>query len=366
MRIGILTHYSVASHGAYLQLYAMTRILEQLGHTPYVLTYAKNYDFADESANKFKLSPKNIPWLVTHYLRDTGVGNCMFQVKKQRALKAFGRNTFEYRHYAERGLEAAVIGSDEVFSLQYGANPMMYGHGVGARRVVAYAPSFGQTTLDDIEAYREKALISSGLASLDALSARDSHTKELAELLSGKKVPVVLDPALLYSFATEIADIGDAPIEEPYIVVYAYTSNMNDETRVSQIRAWAHDHGCKTISLEGYHAWCDRNVAVDPVSMLAWFAHAAAVVTDTFHGTIASMISGAQPAIYTRSTNATKMRFLVQQLGLEGRLTDDLRTLSDVLDGEPLNHATVWNKIAPLRERSLDWLGNALQGGFDG
>ena len=50
MKIGILTHYNVSSHGAYLQLYAMSRILQERGHEPFVLTYRKNFDFAEEDA----------------------------------------------------------------------------------------------------------------------------------------------------------------------------------------------------------------------------------------------------------------------------------------------------------------------------
>lgn len=45
MKIGILTHYTVNNQGAQLQLAAMCEFLQQLGHTPVVLTYEKNFDF---------------------------------------------------------------------------------------------------------------------------------------------------------------------------------------------------------------------------------------------------------------------------------------------------------------------------------
>lgn len=52
MKIGILTHYDVNNQGAQLQMYALYSKLEELGHTPKVLTYSKNYDFKMEERLK--------------------------------------------------------------------------------------------------------------------------------------------------------------------------------------------------------------------------------------------------------------------------------------------------------------------------
>ena len=48
MKLGILTHYNVSSHGALLQMYALQCELKQLGHDVYILEYSPNYDFIDD------------------------------------------------------------------------------------------------------------------------------------------------------------------------------------------------------------------------------------------------------------------------------------------------------------------------------
>lgn len=49
MKIGILTHYQVESHGACLQHYALTHYLQALGHDVYVLSCHINIDFANDN-----------------------------------------------------------------------------------------------------------------------------------------------------------------------------------------------------------------------------------------------------------------------------------------------------------------------------
>ena len=356
MKIGILTHYNVASHGAYLQLYAMHKTLEGLGHEPYVLTYVKNYDFATgDEARKFQVGFKSVSFYLKRYLIDTGFANCAFQAKKQRELRSFGSRTFSYRPYALEGLDAAVIGADEVLSLQYGVNYMMYGHGVGARNTFAYAPSFGQTDMERIERFHVRELMTSGLASMQGVSARDEETAKLIERLCGREPRIVCDPALLYGFERERASFGECPIEKPYLLVYAYTTNMNEPALIQAVQDYAKRRNLITVSLEGYHSWCDRNVSSDPVRMLSWFANAAAVVTDTFHGTISSVIAHAPLALFTRPTNTVKLGYLVRQLGLADRVATLGSSLEATLSIEQ-DFEVVDETVSALRREGMAYL----------
>lgn len=360
MRVGILTHYNVASHGAYLQLYAMCRVLQQMGHTPIVMTYKKNFDFmSDEESKKFQVRLRSVPYYLKEYLLKSGVSNVVFQIRKHNELKKFGSIHFAYAPYALETFDAVIIGSDEVMSLQCGINLMMYGHGVRARKVLTYAPSFGQTDMKRIDEFRMRELIASGLNSIDGLSARDAHTKALIENLTGKTVPIVCDPALLYSFDEEKQFAINPPINAPYILVYAYSSNLNEERVVDAIQCYAHKKGCKTVSLEGYHKWCDKNISCDPVAMLSWFAHATAVVTDTFHGTISSIITHAPLALFQRESNTVKMNYLVKQLGIEAAQIEAAEQLEHVLV-EPLNYNAIEGRLLELRAAGMRYLEDQL------
>lgn len=360
MKIGIITHYNVASHGAYLQLYAMKRALETRGHSVCVLTYNKNYDFAKgDEARKFQVGLSNVPYYLKKYLIETGLPNTLFQVHKQRELSSFGKNNFEYRLYSQAGVDAAVIGADEVFSLQYGVNIMMYGHGVDARSVFSYAPSFGQTGIERIREFHMEELIASGLKSLDGVSVRDSGSADVVEELCGFRPPIVCDPALLYDFREERERFSVPRNEKPYALVYAYTTNMNDEGTVKAVKDYAASKGLQLVSLEGYHSWCDRNIACDPVEMLSWFNSAEAVITDTFHGTISSVIAHAKFALFTRPTNTVKLNYLIEQLGIEERVVGPENSLERVLSKE-VNYSAVDSKVGEIRAKGAAYLDQQL------
>lgn len=360
MNIGILTHYNVSSHGAYLQLYAMVRILEERGHKPFVLTYGKNYDFAkDDEARKFQVSFANVPYYLKTYLVETGLKNTLFQVRKQHVLKTFGLTTFKYLPYAQADVDVAIIGADEVFSLQYGVNIMMYGYAVDARSVFTYAPSFGQTDIGHIDRCHVRGLITSGLLACQGLSVRDEGSADVVEELCGFRPPIVCDPALLYDFKKERPHFANRPQKKSYVLVYAYSTNMNNPQTVDAIKSYAQALDLQIVSIEGYHSWCDLNIVCGPVEMLSWFANASAVITDTFHGTISSVITQAPFALFSRPSNTVKLGHLVRQLGIESRIVGLQRSLGEVLAAS-FDYEDVAKRVARLREEGYAYLDGQL------
>ena len=88
---------------------------------------------------------------------------------------------------------------------------MMYGYGLGKIPVIAYAPAFGRTTEDLLKKYNCYDLVKNGLKNMYALSARDEHTKNMIFNMTGRQVPIVCDPVLLYGggkFTVPIKKIG--------------------------------------------------------------------------------------------------------------------------------------------------------------
>jgi len=360
LKIGLLTHYAVNNQGAMLQMYALYKFIEQIGYQPFVLTYCKNFDFADEETRKkYNVGFSSYPYFFKEYLMRQGAGITCFNVQKTRILSGFKKRNFCFEPYALFQTDAAIVGSDEVFSIPVGVNPMMYGHGVRSDRLVAYAPSFGQTTMENIDAFHCRELISSGLDKFGALSARDYHTQRMIETLCGRKAQIVCDPALLYDFSS--GPKHDIPgMHSPYLLIYSYDRNMNEENEVAGIRDYAHLHGLKTVSAGTYHKWCDQNIACDPLDWLEYFRHAQCCVVDTFHGLIAAAICGCPMAVKIRGNNENKLSHLIGQLGLESRAVQDIgadleRILTDKMDFAPVN-----DKIKNLRAESGRFLCESL------
>lgn len=359
MKIGILTHYQVESHGACLQMYALKKVLEGLGHDVVILTYSKNYDFSsDYDSNKYSVSIRNAPWYIKEYLIKQGPGILFYSYRKHVKLAAFIKRNFTYSSYSAAKVDVAIVGADEVFSLQHGPNIAMYGHGVSADRMVAYAPSFGQTDIPRIRDFHCEHLISSGLNSFARLSVRDRGSWEVVRDLTGLDVPIVCDPALLYSFKEEKREF-EASGRDDYIAVYSYNTCMNEDWQINQVREFAKENGLKVYSVGSYHKWCDKQISCDPLELLQYFSRAAYVVTDTFHGTICSTITQTPVAVYVRDTNNVKLDFLLDQLGLANRKAGKQKDIREVFM-DPEDFSDIERRIAVLREQGMCYIKEAL------
>ena len=118
--IGILTHYQVHNHGALLQMYGLYHILKKLNLFPVVLTYRKDFSFVDERLiDKYTISLKSIPFYLG-YLKEQGLAKTLFNFKKHKLLNGFKERNYIFQSLQAQQLDYAVIGRDEVFSLEPG------------------------------------------------------------------------------------------------------------------------------------------------------------------------------------------------------------------------------------------------------
>lgn len=362
MKVGILTHYDVNNQGAQLQLYAMYRQLEELGHEPVVLTYRKNYDFDPQKEKRNQISLGSIPYILKHFLFEKGFGLTYHNVKKYLCNKRFRKRNFRTGYYSLTAVDVAIVGADEVFSLELGVNMMMYGHAVNADKMIAYAPSIGQTDIQRIESFHCKALMSSGLLMFSHLSVRDTHTQNTVEALIGRKPAIVCDPALLYHFSLENISLPGGTPSKDYMVVYSYDARFVAPNEIEAITKYARAHRLLTVSVGTYHKWCDINIVCDALKWLKCIQQANAIVTDTFHGTIASAVTHCPMALYySEAVNSNKMLDLIARLGLQERKLSEVSfdELERVFDS-PVDFKSLDFRIDRFRAESMNYLQSAL------
>lgn len=350
---GIITHYDVHNHGALLQLTALIKVLAQKGITATALRFDKNYDFlGPELKAKYNVSAGGLRYFLK-MLCKRGPGSIVYNFRKRRTLNRFkstARIVGDY--YSEsRLLSGVIIGSDEVFALHTGPTPVFFGHALPSNSVVAYAGSFGPTTVADVRRLNCEAFVASGLKSMKGITVRDVNSADAVEQLTGLRPPIVVDPVLLYGFADEIAAMDNPSPRRPYLLVYAYDKRMNDPAETEAIRRYARGKGLEIVSPGFYHKWVDRNVDVDPVGLLGWFRHASEVITDTFHGSVMSIITGTQFATKTRESNYFKLSNLLSEYGLKQRIFADWADLEATMAPE-IDYAAVNAEVTRRRAES--------------
>ena len=111
-------------------------------------------------------------------------------------------------------------------------------------------------------------------------------------------------------------------------------------------------------SIGFYHKWCDKNINASPFELLGWFKNAEYIITDTFHGTVLSLITHSQFATKLRG-NGNKLCNLLSEYDLEKRIftTADecLSILSDDVDYE-----AVEKKMSDYRKESDTYITEIL------
>lgn len=364
MRIGILTHYEVNNQGAQLQMYALSGFLRSLGHETVILTYTKNFDLLPDESLKNNVSLKSVPYYLKNYLIDKGPGLFVHNALKYERLKQFRNKLYTYEPYDSSDLDAVIIGSDEVFSIDVGINKMMYGIGLRAERIIAYAPAFGKATIDDLKKNKCYELISKGLSGFTSLSARDVHTQEMILEMTGRMAPVVCDPVILMDF--DRLPVSKNKIKKPYLLVYSYDSNMKEPEEYEPIMSFAKENNLLTVSAGTYHKWCDINVTCDPVEWVQYFRNAEFVITDTFHGFVTSLKIKRPFALYVRNAiNPFKMRSLMEQTDTADREFKEfsVNTLEQIFR-KPIDYEHVDSKLNVLKNAGESYLLNALKTDF--
>lgn len=355
MKAGIITWHKEINHGAVLQAYATQSFLEHHGCEAILLDHNRSeISMDDRPTEKLarwakKLTPSKI--------------KTVFETRKWNQEKAASFHAFRDRfikqgglYSEEQGINIAVVGSDMVFDFYEGFNPYVYGIGVAAPKVISYAASFGYTTHDLLSHFEHRDEIRDGISKMAAVGVRDKNTMSLVrELVPSANVVKTIDPVLLYGFGEESKVWGEAgDFGKPYILIYSYSFNMDSRSEVAAIRKLANDLGCAIVSVGYWHPWCDFNVNADPEQFVRLFSDAAYVVTDTFHGTVFSLIFEKQFRTIIRK-NSFKVRDLLDDLSASSFIATNSHEIelaaSHLIDYSPINE-----NLCELRERSGKFL----------
>ena len=133
---------------------------------------------------------------------------------------------------------------------------------------------------------------------------------------------------------------------------------MNDAKTIKSIRRFAKEMGFRIFSVGFYHKWTDKNIQTSPLDLIKWFYNAEFVFTDTFHGTVLSLITNTQ-FLSKISNNQNKLAFLLEQLKLSYRNVSDFSEIDSKVK-TPIDYNSVNRLLDDLRNNSKTLLENAI------
>lgn len=234
-------------------------------------------------------------------------------------------------------------------------------------RKIAYATSFGVSSLPEDTKKSAKTF----LPRINYLSVREISGQKLIKDITGIDIPVVCDPTILLT-AEEWKTIQN---EEPFIkgkYIFCYFLGNNPYPR-SFAKELRNKTGYKIVALQQLDAYIKSDIKfadeapynVDPSDFINIIRNAAFVCTDSFHGTVFSILNHKTFFTFrrfkTKSTMSTNSRIdsLLEPLGLKSRLLDVEGNIDSVMK-ETIDYIQVDNKLENFRKNSKAFLEKAL------
>ena len=341
-KVGIMSMQRIANYGSFLQAYALKQLIENLGHKVEFVDYHIGAPVIKDKADKRNKYVRKIEkGLETFRYKAPLSHKFAFIQYKQSFSKKYMPLlgvTDEMNYTSE--LDCLVIGSDEVFNCiqknsNVGYSPELFGKDNRAKKLITYAASFGNTTMEKLDKYGKKEEVGELLSRFHALSARDKNTGKIIESLTGS-IPVYhLDPVLTYDYINRCDQIPDIKPTEKYLILYAYSGRISDK-EADWIVTYAKTKKLKVYAIGGIQKCADRFIDCSPFEVLAYFKNAEEVITDTFHGSIFSVITHQRFTTLVRKSvgnsygNEEKLTDLLERLQLTDRMTVDITDVEGI------------------------------------
>ncbi len=346
MRIAILTIQSI-NYGNRLQNYALQTVLEGLGHSVESL---KREPGLKGSVKSSLLTVKRAAGLVVKHRGD-----------KVAAFKSFDKSNVSFSkmtvsaEYVSPSLSDAydcfVIGSDQVWNPDFDFNSDLdYLPMISVEKKVAYAASFGVDKI--VSGQEETAALLNGI---EYIAMREAAGARIVRELTGRDVPVVLDPTLLLD-AEAWAKVAKRPktvdCSKPFVFKYVLGNDVNGR----RIEELAEARGLGIVDV------MDESLSIGPSEFVWLVANSELVCTDSFHASVFALLHHKPLAIFERVCSNADMssRFdtLCSAFGLEGHRSSEAAFGPDAIYGT--DWADVDSRLAALRDDSLAWLKTAL------
>ena len=360
--VGILTWHYYTNYGSALQAYALQQTIESLGYNVKIINYRNpKYGIINHNKERLKI-------VLSQTL---GKSNGKIGVRFAYPFLSFQENFFHqtrlYNSVTELNAingdyDTIIFGSDQIWAPNV-FNDIYMGSFISGEstKLVSYAASIGLNSIPDelVSVYKKM------LARFKAISVREEIGKILLEEKCGIAASVVLDPTLLLSNDNynRIERKPKQTIESKYL--FCYFLNENHQYRDTVIKC-AESYGLRIVGISQNNrdlSWMKILQAIGPQEFLWLIHHAEVVFTDSYHGTIFSILF--QKKFYTferfKSESTVNQNSRIYQLskyiGTDSFIVTNTESIQDKL---VIDWNSVSDQIRSLRVLSMNYLKGAL------
>jgi len=369
MKICTITCHDVYNHGASLQAYALMSYLESQGHQVNIIDYKPDYlsnhyqffsidnpQWERNFFSKMVYLAIKIPIRIWAYQRKVNFDKFRRQYLKLTPTKY---KTYQALREQTPSADMYICGSDQIWNTLHknGKDPAFYLAFVdNPAQKIAYAASLATDKIyDDYEDFVIK-----NVNQIKHVGVREKKGVQLLQRLGVTHAKHVMDPVFLLSKADWDKLATGNFRHQPYILVYDFD---NDELVQALALKLAQQKDCKIYAVNlGAYRYADKTFRyVGPDVFIALIRDASAVISNSFHAIVLSLIYGTEFYLTTRKESINvRMLDLLESMNMTHRLIKHVNELDNHLQ---MAHdlPSYQARLEVLIEQSKSFLSTALQ-----
>ena len=365
-KIGVVTWYEGPNYGTVLQALAMQLYLKSLGYDPYLVNYKVPY--IPNKTNKRNLKDIISKIIIRLYKK---LHSNIIQ-RKQQDLKNIILNNCNMTELVKNDndyikicncFDTLIFGSDQIWNPNW-FHPYYYGYYKDIHcNLISYASSFG---VNEIPKDKKNKIIDA-IRRFNYISVREKKGFSIINKIVKKECSIVGDPTLLI----EKEDWNKLCISNKvpncdYILCYMLNDNFNHWKAIKRF-AKKKKLPFYIITYGGYSYLQSKNIITDANigDFLDLIKNAKYIITDSFHGSIFSLIFEKQFILFERHnphnsvSQNSRLYNLMDVVGLENRIVKYNKNKIDEINR--IDYSKVNARINILKNKSKKYLVNAIE-----
>lgn len=375
--VGLLTLDSrIYNYGGFLQEMALQDAINSLGYECEIIDYEVSQEFNTFSLKRgiknfsFDKIKKKLTKEKTILLSNP-VSDLI--TKRKRAFDKYRAHnlvlskkmSYSDLHSIDLNYEQLVCGSDQIWNPDYNIPAFFLNFGRKDCRKIIYAASIGKGQLSCLE----KKTYSKLLEFPDYISVREDSAQKLISSITEKNVELVLDPTLLHQQEYWMKKADDSSLNHRNYI-FCYFLNLTDE-KVKSANDFAKKNNCEVIAIPYLHNEVEKYTEklegkllseVNPADFLNLIRNAEAVITDSFHATVFSIIFQKDFWCFGRNARTYNMNTRLHTLLGYVEMQDRLIEPDDLKNKMHCTHVDIdLHNLKIEQKESIAFLSNALE-----
>lgn len=354
-KVGIVTFHTALNYGAVLQTYALQAFLKKMNIENEIINY--DCPFIKKCYSPFFIANKN---LINSIVRgilfnkkiskkrknfDLFLKKNIDLSKRYTAIDEMKKDANNYKYF--------ISGSDQVWSpISANFDEFYFLPFAEDNQKFSYAASIGSGKLSE----EEQSVMKRRLKGFDCISVREESAKELLKnLVETPDITVNVDPTLLLE-KEAWEEVVEKNKKGKYLLIFNVEKPIYDVEFAKKI---AKEKGLKIIYINDRTIIKDKEIeyieAPTPDEFITLFANADTIVTNSFHGTVFSIIFEKDFFVEFNNKKNRNIRSesLLKKLGIGNR---EIINVSNNNSFENISWDKVKEKLEIERERSKQYI----------